>query len=84
MKFPKVLITFLVLFVFKVSGQMNITCPDDCLSAPDIDMNKFLGVWFLQRYSLSFVDETMKCGYWEVTKVEGYKVYGTFNLLKVG
>jgi hypothetical protein len=83
MDFPKVLVLFCVFFGSKVSGQLNIICPDDCVSAPDLDMNKFLGVWFLQRYSLSFVDESMKCAYWEVTKIEGNTAIGTFNTLSV-
>lgn len=73
--------SYLLAFILisKVQTQLDINCPEKC----DVDQNAvvsdFLGVWYLQRYSSSFIDETMKCIFWNVTRIEGNTAIGTFN-----
>lgn len=76
----------LSIFILNVASQIPIngTCPDICnVNHTSLNINDFLGIWYLQKYASSFFDKTMKCGYWNVTHVEGQTVVGNFQFRSV-
>jgi hypothetical protein len=55
-------------------------CDDTCKrNNSDIDLNSFIGIWFLQQFSTGLLQAGAKCGYLNATAVVGNTLIANFH-----